>query len=85
MQVPPEWVAMFNEGELQALISGAEGGEGAGLDIADLQDHVHYAGVEGCLVHHVFALALALRSLILALAPALTWARERVLLLSPHF
>ncbi|KAK9829627.1 hypothetical protein WJX72_006957 [[Myrmecia] bisecta] len=38
--VQREWVAMFNEEELQMLISG--GGEG--LDITDLRQHVQYAG-----------------------------------------
>ncbi len=38
--VRPDWVQMFNEFELQTLISGSE----AGLDLADLRQHVHYAG-----------------------------------------
>ncbi|KAL0034411.1 hypothetical protein WJX79_000811 [Trebouxia sp. C0005] len=38
--VAHDWVTMFNEEEIQMLISG--GGEG--VDIADLQAHVNYAG-----------------------------------------
>ena len=38
--VARDWVTMFNEEEVQMLISG--GGEG--LDIADMQAHVNYAG-----------------------------------------
>ncbi|DBB12911.1 TPA: hypothetical protein ACH3X3_005665 [Trebouxia sp. C0006] len=38
--VAPDWVTMFNEEEIQMLISG--GGEG--VDIADMQAHVNYAG-----------------------------------------
>ena len=38
--VARDWVTMFNEEEVQMLISG--GGEG--VDIADMQAHVHYAG-----------------------------------------
>jgi hypothetical protein len=40
--VPRHWVTMFNDGELQELIGGAEGG--APLDLADLQRHVQFAG-----------------------------------------
>lgn len=39
--VSRNWTTMFNEGELQMLISG---GEGEGLNLSDLQAHVHYAG-----------------------------------------
>lgn len=35
-----DWVTMFNEEEIQMLVSG--GGEG--VDIADMQAHVNYAG-----------------------------------------
>lgn len=38
--VAHDWVTMFNEEEIQMLISG--GGEG--VDIADMQAHVNYAG-----------------------------------------
>ena len=38
--VARDWVTMFNEEEVQMLVSG--GGEG--VDIADMQAHVHYAG-----------------------------------------
>lgn len=38
--VAHDWVSMFNEEEVQMLISG--GGEG--VDIADMQAHVNYAG-----------------------------------------
>ena len=38
--VSRDWVTMFNEEEVQMLISG--GGEG--VDIADMQAHVNYAG-----------------------------------------
>ena len=38
--VAPDWVSMFNEEEVQMLISG--GAEG--VDIADMQAHVNYAG-----------------------------------------
>lgn len=38
--IRPEWVSMFNEEELQMLISGGQ----QGLDIADMRAHVEYAG-----------------------------------------
>jgi ubiquitin-protein ligase E3 C len=38
--VEHEWVAMFNEEELQMLISGA----GKGVNTADLRAHCQYAG-----------------------------------------
>ena len=38
--VTQDWVTMFNEEEVQMLISG--GGEG--LNVADMQAHVNYAG-----------------------------------------
>lgn len=41
MQVQPEWIAMFNEEELQTLISGRME---EGLDVADMQAHTNYAG-----------------------------------------
>jgi ubiquitin-protein ligase E3 C len=40
--IPREWVAMFNDRELQELIGGAEGG--AALDLRDMRAHVHYGG-----------------------------------------
>jgi ubiquitin-protein ligase E3 C len=40
--IPREWVALFNDRELQELVGGAEGG--AGLDLADMRAHVVYAG-----------------------------------------
>jgi hypothetical protein len=39
--VRPEWLAIFSEGELQALISGAGG---AGLDVSDMRAHAQYSG-----------------------------------------
>ena len=41
--VRPEWVRMFNEEEMQMLISGSE----EGLDLEDLKAHVNYAGLRG--------------------------------------
>lgn len=41
--IRPRWVRMFNEAELQALISGSE----EGVDVGDLQAHVVYAGEPG--------------------------------------
>ncbi|PRW45057.1 E3 ubiquitin- ligase UPL6 [Chlorella sorokiniana] len=38
--IKPEWVRMFNEEELQMLISGGQ----QGLDIADMRAHVQYSG-----------------------------------------
>ncbi|MEW5297235.1 MAG: hypothetical protein WDW36_000459 [Sanguina aurantia] len=38
--IRPEWVSMFNDEELQVLISGSE----EGLDVADMAAHVAYAG-----------------------------------------
>ncbi|KAF8071258.1 UPL6 [Scenedesmus sp. PABB004] len=38
--IKPRWVRMFNEAELQMLISGSE----EGIDVADLEAHVNYAG-----------------------------------------
>ncbi|PSC67747.1 E3 ubiquitin-ligase UPL6 [Micractinium conductrix] len=38
--IKPEWVRMFNEEELQMLISGGQ----QGLDLADVRAHVQYAG-----------------------------------------
>ena len=38
--VKPRWVRMFNEAELQMLISGSE----EGVDVDDLMRHVNYAG-----------------------------------------
>ena len=40
--VPSAWVRSFNDSELQMLIGGAEGD--SRLDLADLQNHVIYAG-----------------------------------------
>ena len=40
--IRPAWIGMFNDRELQELISGAEGG--AVLDIDDLRRYVQYAG-----------------------------------------
>ncbi len=42
VQVPPTWVALFNESELQMLISGRSGP--GGLDLADLSAHTDYSG-----------------------------------------
>jgi hypothetical protein len=42
--IRPRWVRMFNEAELQMLISGSE----EGIDVDDLVEHVNYAG--GCSV-----------------------------------
>eukprot|EP00775_Hariotina_reticulata_P004342 gene4342-4595_t len=39
--VRPRWVRMFNEAELQMLISGSE----EGIDVDDLMDHINYAGL----------------------------------------
>lgn len=41
--VPTRWVTMFNEAELQMLISGSE----AGLDLEDLKQNVNFAGGAG--------------------------------------
>lgn len=38
--IRPEWVSMFNDEEVQMLISGSE----EGLDVADMAAHVAYAG-----------------------------------------
>ncbi len=38
--IEPEWVSMFNEEEMQMLVSGGQ----QGLDIADMQAHVNYSG-----------------------------------------
>ena len=38
--VDPDWLTMFNEEEVQMLISGGE----EGVDIADMQAHINYAG-----------------------------------------
>lgn len=38
--IQPEWVRMFNEEELQMLISGGD----QGLDIEDMRSNVHYSG-----------------------------------------
>ncbi|KAH9545895.1 hypothetical protein CY35_12G070200 [Sphagnum magellanicum] len=38
--IKPEWIGMFNEQELQILISGSQ----EGMDVNDLQNNVHYAG-----------------------------------------
>lgn len=38
--IPRTWVSMFSGEELQTLISGAD----SALDLADLQQHVEYAG-----------------------------------------
>lgn len=38
--IRPDWVKMFSAAELQALISGSE----EGLNIADMQANVEYAG-----------------------------------------
>lgn len=38
--IKPRWVRMFNEAELQMLISGSEDG----IDVDDLVAHVNYAG-----------------------------------------
>eukprot|EP00879_Flechtneria_rotunda_P028518 GHRR01030643.1.p1 GENE.GHRR01030643.1~~GHRR01030643.1.p1 ORF type:complete len:210 (+),score=78.04 GHRR01030643.1:176-805(+) len=38
--IKPRWVRMFNEAELQMLISGSE----EGIDVEDLMEHVNYAG-----------------------------------------
>jgi hypothetical protein len=44
-QVAPEWVGLFNEAELQMLISGREeGGSGGGIDLNDLRAHTEYSG-----------------------------------------
>ena len=37
----PSWLRIFNEPELQVLISGTSNGE---LDISDLKSNCHYAG-----------------------------------------
>jgi ubiquitin-protein ligase E3 C len=42
--VRPEWVAMFNEAELQTLVSGAQGGDNTGLDVVDMRAYTNYAG-----------------------------------------
>jgi hypothetical protein len=42
--VKPRWVRMFNEAELQMLISGSS----EGIDVDDLMAHTHYAGVCVC-------------------------------------
>ncbi|EIE22502.1 HECT-domain-containing protein [Coccomyxa subellipsoidea C-169] len=39
-----EWITMFNEAELQALIGG---GDHQGLDLEDMKQHVNYAGGYG--------------------------------------
>lgn len=38
--IKPRWVRMFNEAELQMLISGSE----EGIDVDDLMNHISYAG-----------------------------------------
>jgi hypothetical protein len=38
--IKPRWVRMFNEAELQMLISGSE----EGVDVEDLMKHINYAG-----------------------------------------
>jgi ubiquitin-protein ligase E3 C len=38
--IKPEWIGMFNEQELQILISGSQ----EGMDVNDLRNNVHYAG-----------------------------------------
>lgn len=38
--IKPRWVRMFNEAELQMLISGSE----EGVDVDDLMKHINYAG-----------------------------------------
>ena len=38
--VNPDWVTMFNEEEVQMLISGGM----EGVNIADMQAHINYAG-----------------------------------------
>jgi hypothetical protein len=59
--VPPRWVRMFNEAELQALISGSE----EGIDVDDLVAHVNYAGeggasdVMGAMAHRAAGLKLS--------------------------
>ncbi|KAJ7525500.1 hypothetical protein O6H91_17G053900 [Diphasiastrum complanatum] len=44
--IKPEWIDMFNEHELQVLISGSH----EGMDVNDLRTNVHYAG--GYHEHH---------------------------------
>src|SRR5690242_7959841 len=39
--IKPRWVRMFNEAELQMLISGSE----EGVDVDDLMQHINYAGM----------------------------------------
>jgi ubiquitin-protein ligase E3 C len=39
--IPQQWLSMFNDKELQALVSGVEN---RGLDLLDMQRHVQYAG-----------------------------------------
>jgi hypothetical protein len=41
--IKPRWVRMFNEAELQMLISGSE----EGIDVDDLMQHISYAGMDG--------------------------------------
>jgi hypothetical protein len=41
--IRPRWVRMFNESELQMLISGSE----EGIDVDDLMHHINYAGGGG--------------------------------------
>lgn len=43
--IKPRWVRMFNEAELQMLISGSE----EGVDVNDLMQHINYAGARGML------------------------------------
>eukprot|EP00967_Tisochrysis_lutea_P095505 scaffold139294_cov17-Tisochrysis_lutea.AAC.1 len=45
LQIQPEWIAMFNEEELQTLISGRME---EGLDLEDLRAHTGYAGGRSC-------------------------------------
>ncbi|GFH18526.1 ubiquitin-protein ligase E3 C, partial [Haematococcus lacustris] len=40
--IDPEWVVMFNEHEMQTLISGRVDSAGQGLDLEDMRAHTHY-------------------------------------------
>ena len=84
-QVQPEWIAMFNEEELQTLISGRLE---EGLDIQDLRAHTAYAGGwQNLRAHTAYAVgerntgeeARACTSVLMKSVPIKTWCVHQAL------